>query len=80
MAKKRLAVTWEKKAETEDVKPTLDHYYRNRALLIITGIHEDGLREILGTSIAESEDSGFWSDLFRSNKTQKQTSRSFSKI
>lgn len=42
--------------------------YRNRALLIITGIREDGLREILGASIAESEDSGFWSALFRSLK------------
>lgn len=42
--------------------------YRNRALLIIAGIREDGLREVLGASIAESEDSGFWSALFRSLK------------
>jgi transposase-like protein len=42
--------------------------YKPRALLIVTGIREDGLREILGASIAESEDSGFWSALFRSLK------------
>ena len=42
--------------------------YKTRALLIVTGIREDGLREILGASIAESEDSGFWSALFRSLK------------
>jgi|GEM_PF-3709102 transposase-like protein len=28
--------------------------YKNRALLVVVGIHEDGLREILGASIAES--------------------------
>jgi putative transposase len=33
---------------------------KNRALLIVAGIREDGLREILGASIAESEDSGYW--------------------
>ena len=34
--------------------------YKNRALLVVVGIREDGLREILGASIAESEDSGYW--------------------
>jgi transposase-like protein len=42
--------------------------YKNRALLIVVGIREDGLREILGASIAESEDSGYWMMLFRSLK------------
>jgi transposase-like protein len=42
--------------------------YKTRALLIVVGIREDGRREILGASIAESEDSGFWSTLFRSLK------------
>ncbi|MCX6678520.1 MAG: IS256 family transposase [Methanothrix sp.] len=42
--------------------------YKSRALLIVVGIREDGLREILGASIAESEDSGFWSALFQSLK------------
>jgi hypothetical protein len=37
MAKKRLAVTWEKKAETEDFRPALEHYDRS--------FHDSGLRE-----------------------------------
>ena len=45
-----------------------DAQYKTRALLIIVGIRDDGLREILGASIAESEDSGYWSTLFRSLK------------
>jgi putative transposase len=42
--------------------------YKNRALLIVVGLRQDGLREILGSSIAESEDSGFWLTSFRSLK------------
>ena len=42
--------------------------YKNRALLVVVGIREDGLREILGASIAESEDSGYWMTLFRNLK------------
>ena len=42
--------------------------YKTRALLIVTGIREDGYREVLGARIAESEDSGFWSALFRDLK------------
>jgi putative transposase len=42
--------------------------YKTRALLIVTGIREDGYREILGARIAESEDSGFWTALFRDLK------------
>ena len=42
--------------------------YKNRALLVVVGVREDGLREILGASIAESEDSGYWMTLFRSLK------------
>jgi putative transposase len=42
--------------------------YKNRALLVVVGIREDGIREILGASIAESEDSGYWMALFRSLK------------
>lgn len=42
--------------------------YKTRALMVVVGIREDGLREILGASIAESEDSGFWLTLFRSLK------------
>lgn len=39
--------------------------YKSRALLVVVGIREDGLREILGASIAESEGSGYWMTLFR---------------
>jgi transposase-like protein len=42
--------------------------YKTRALLIVAGIREDGLREILGASIAKSKDSGYWLTLFRSLK------------
>jgi len=42
--------------------------YKTRALLIVTGIREDGYREILGAKIAESGDSGSWSALFRDLK------------
>jgi putative transposase len=42
--------------------------YKTRALLIVTGIRDDGCREILGARIAESEDSGFWIGLFRDLK------------
>jgi transposase-like protein len=36
----------------------------NKALLVVTGVREDGYREILGAKIADSEDEGFWSGLF----------------
>ena len=49
-------------------KVRYDAQYKTRALLIVTGIREDGYREILGARIAESEDSGFWLDLFRDLK------------
>jgi len=38
--------------------------YLNRALLIITGVREDGYREILAIKVADSEGDAFWSELF----------------
>jgi transposase-like protein len=38
--------------------------YANRAFMIVTGVREDGYREILGATIADSEDERFWSSLF----------------
>jgi putative transposase len=38
--------------------------YVNRALLIVTGVREDGYREILAAKIADSEGEEFWSELF----------------
>ncbi len=43
-------------------------HYENKALFIVAGIRDDGLREILGTKLADSEDSLFWSDLFEDLK------------
>ena len=39
-------------------------HYENKALFIVSGVRDDGLREILGTRLADSEDSLFWQDLF----------------
>ena len=39
-------------------------HYRSKALFVVAGIREDGYREILGTRLADSEDSLFWEDLF----------------
>jgi putative transposase len=38
--------------------------YSNKALLVIAGIREDGIREILGARIADCEDELTWEDLF----------------
>lgn len=39
-------------------------HYENKALFVVAGIRDDGYREILGTRLADSEDSLFWEDLF----------------
>jgi putative transposase len=38
--------------------------YVTKALLIITGVCDNGYREILGASVADDEGEGFWSGLF----------------
>lgn len=38
--------------------------YVTKALLIITGVRDDGYREILGACVADDEGEGFWSGLF----------------
>jgi putative transposase len=38
--------------------------YINKALLIVTGIHENGYREILGTIVEDNEDEAVWESLF----------------
>ena len=38
--------------------------YVNKALLIVTGVHEDGYREILGATVADSEDEAFWESFY----------------
>ncbi|AKB35230.1 Mobile element protein [Methanosarcina siciliae C2J] len=43
-------------------------HYENKALFIVAGIRDDGLREILGVKLSDSEDSLFWKDLFEDLK------------
>jgi transposase-like protein len=44
--------------------------YVNKALLIVTGVHEDGYREILGANVADSEDEAFWESFFEGLKAR----------
>jgi len=44
--------------------------YVNKALLIVTGVHEDGYREILGATVADSEDEAFWESFFEGLKAR----------
>jgi putative transposase len=43
-------------------------HYENKALFIVAGIRDDGLREIPGAKLADGEDSLFWQDLFEDLK------------
>ena len=43
-------------------------YYKNKFLFVVAGIKDEGYREILGTKLADSEDSLFWEDLFEDLK------------
>lgn len=45
-------------------KVRVESRYVNRAFLVVTGIREDGYREILGARIADGEDEQFWHGLF----------------
>ena len=51
-------------------KVRTDGRYVNKALLIVTGIHEDGYREILGATVADSEDEAFWESFFEGLKAR----------
>jgi len=44
--------------------------YVNKALLIASGIRQDGYREILSAAVAGSEDESCWKDLFESLKAR----------
>jgi transposase-like protein len=46
-------------------KVRTDSRYVTKAFLIVTGIRDDGYREILGARIADGEDELFWSGLFQ---------------
>jgi len=51
-------------------KVRTDGRYVNKALLIVTGIHEDGYREILGATVADSEDEASWESFFEGLKAR----------
>ncbi len=57
-------------ADASYFKVRTDGRYVNKALLIVTGIHEDGYREILGATVADSEDEAFWESFFEGLKTR----------
>src|SRR5512136_112170 len=44
--------------------------YINKALLVVTGIREDGYREILNAEVVESEDEYCWESCFENLKTR----------
>jgi putative transposase len=46
-------------------KVRTDSRYVTKAFLIVTGVRDDGYREILGAKIADGEDEIFWSGLFQ---------------
>lgn len=49
-------------------KVRTDSRYVTKAFLIVTGIRDDGYREVLGARIADGEDELFWSGLFQDLK------------
>jgi putative transposase len=51
-------------------KVRTDGRYVNKALLVASGIRQDGYREILSAAVADSEDESCWQDLFESLKAR----------
>jgi putative transposase len=51
-------------------KVRTDGRYINKALLVVTGIREDGCREILGATVADSEEESFWESFFEGLKAR----------
>ena len=49
-------------------KVRTDSRYVTKAFLVVTGIRDDGYREILGARIADGEDELFWSGIFEELK------------
>ena len=54
-------------------KVRTDGRYVNKALLVVTAIHEDGYREILSATVADSEDESCWESCFESLKARGLT-------
>ena len=45
-----------------------DHQVTSKAVVVATGVTEDGRREILGIEIGDSEDEAFWREFLRALK------------
>jgi len=54
-------------------KVRTDGRYINKALLVVIAIHEDGYREILSATVAESEDESCWESCFERLKARGLT-------
>ena len=52
------------------VKVRCNGRYVNQAVLLVAGVREDGIREILGVRIVDSEDEGFWLSFFDDLKSR----------
>ena len=46
-------------------------HYENKALFIVSGVRDDGYREILGTKLVNSEESVFLQDVFDDLKERR---------
>jgi putative transposase len=50
------------------VKARIDHHIVSRAVVVATGVAQDGNREVLGLDVGDSEDEVFWTGFLRSLK------------
>ena len=50
-----------------------DHQVTSKAVVVATGVSEDGRREILGIEIGDSEDEAFWREFLRSSSAGGST-------
>ena len=57
-------------ADASYFKVRTDGRYINKALLVVTGIREDGYREILSAKVADSEDESCWESCFEDLKAR----------
>jgi putative transposase len=51
-------------------KARVDHRVISQGVLIVSGVREDGMREILGVEVADTESEATYHDLFRSLKAR----------
>jgi transposase-like protein len=49
-------------------KVRVDHKVVNRGVLVVSGVRDDGFREVLGVGVADTESEATYQELFRSLK------------